>query len=128
MKARVFVPITRDEAQAAGLVRYYTGQPCKRGHLAERFVSNGGCVLCLNRQTRTYLRCPNAVLPTEPYIFDANTFNAALVPRTLAILQALAPLAMQYAAAEAEREALAVANNCALECLDDPPPVIWPPL
>jgi hypothetical protein len=40
---------SRDEAQNNGLVRFYTGVPCKRGHLSERFVSNGACVECVNR-------------------------------------------------------------------------------
>ena len=38
--------ISRQEAKAKGLTRYYTGKPCKRGHVAERYVSNGHCVEC----------------------------------------------------------------------------------
>lgn len=38
--------ITREEAKAAGLKRFFTGEPCKHGHVAERFVSSGGCVEC----------------------------------------------------------------------------------
>jgi hypothetical protein len=37
---------TRAEARAAGETRYFTGRPCKRGHLVERFVSSMGCVKC----------------------------------------------------------------------------------
>jgi len=37
--------ISRAEARAQGLKRYFTGKPCKRGHVAERFVS-GECVPC----------------------------------------------------------------------------------
>lgn len=40
--------IARDNARALGLRRYFTGRVCKRGHLAERYVINGGCVDCLN--------------------------------------------------------------------------------
>lgn len=43
---------SRDEAQNNGLVRFYTGTPCGRGHLSERFVSNGACVECVNRIAR----------------------------------------------------------------------------
>jgi hypothetical protein len=38
--------ITRSEARALGLKRYFTGKPCKHGHVAERNVS-GNCTECL---------------------------------------------------------------------------------
>lgn len=40
--------VTRAEAKAAGAKRYFTGKPCSRGHVAERFVSIHSCVTCLN--------------------------------------------------------------------------------
>lgn len=39
--------ISRKEAKDAGGKRYFTGKACPRGHIAERFVSNGGCYECL---------------------------------------------------------------------------------
>jgi hypothetical protein len=41
-------PITRKEAQAAGLPRYFTGKPCKRGHVVERYTSSKTCCKCGN--------------------------------------------------------------------------------
>jgi hypothetical protein len=38
--------ITRAEAKALGLKRFFTGKPCKRGHVAERQVGNASCVEC----------------------------------------------------------------------------------
>jgi hypothetical protein len=38
-------------AKAAGLKRYFTGKPCPLGHVAERLVSNGMCVVCHNEKT-----------------------------------------------------------------------------
>lgn len=35
------------EARERGLPRYFTGKPCKRGHVEERYVNNGGCVVCV---------------------------------------------------------------------------------
>ena len=35
--------ITREQAQAAGLKRYYTGKPCKYNQYAERRASNATC-------------------------------------------------------------------------------------
>ena len=37
--------ISRKDARAAGLKRYFTGKPCSRGHISERLV-NAGCVEC----------------------------------------------------------------------------------
>ena len=38
--------ITRAEAKAQGLKRYFTGKPCKRGHVIERVTSKGECPEC----------------------------------------------------------------------------------
>ena len=38
--------ITRADAIAKGLKRYFTGLPCKRGHVCERVVSTKTCVEC----------------------------------------------------------------------------------
>ena len=38
--------ITRAEAKAQGLKRYFTGKPCKHGHIDTRAVSNGSCREC----------------------------------------------------------------------------------
>jgi hypothetical protein len=41
--------IGRDEAKALGLKRYFTGKPCKHGHVAERYAG-GPCVECIREQ------------------------------------------------------------------------------
>jgi hypothetical protein len=38
--------VTRAEARTAGAKRYFSGQPCSNGHVAERWVSTGGCREC----------------------------------------------------------------------------------
>ena len=38
--------VSRKEAIARGLKRYFTGEPCKHGHTVERRVSGGDCVVC----------------------------------------------------------------------------------
>jgi len=38
--------ITRAEAKAAGLKRFFTGKPCKQGHLSEQYVSTPNCIEC----------------------------------------------------------------------------------
>lgn len=46
--------ISRAEAQARGLKRYFTGKCCKYGHLVERQASNGVCVSCRADIERRY--------------------------------------------------------------------------
>lgn len=38
--------ITKAEATQAGLARYFTGKPCRHGHLAERYTKKSTCVMC----------------------------------------------------------------------------------
>ncbi len=38
--------MTRAAAKARGLKRYFTGKPCKRGHITERYVVDYSCVDC----------------------------------------------------------------------------------
>lgn len=59
------LPKTRAEAKAAGAAYYFTGQPCKHGHVAPR-KTKGACVECLKlewergNQTRAeYFRAYN---------------------------------------------------------------------
>lgn len=46
--------ITRAEAMAAGLARYYTGKPCKHGHIELRNVKSGVCMECSRRFAESY--------------------------------------------------------------------------
>jgi 5-methylcytosine-specific restriction endonuclease McrA len=40
--------ISRAEARALGVKRYFTGKACPSGHIAERMVSNTDCVDCMS--------------------------------------------------------------------------------
>lgn len=40
------LPSTRAEARALGLTRYFTGKPCKSGHLCPRRVNGKLCIFC----------------------------------------------------------------------------------
>lgn len=46
--------ITRVEARAAGLKRYYTGEPCVNGHVEERDVALGKCYECRRESNRKW--------------------------------------------------------------------------
>lgn len=41
--------ISRADAAARGSTRFFTGQPCKHGHVAQRWVANAGCVDCVKK-------------------------------------------------------------------------------
>jgi hypothetical protein len=59
--------ISRKEAKALGLKRYFTGKPCKRPHITERLTSNKHCVDCERERERSerktweamIMRCEN---------------------------------------------------------------------
>jgi 5-methylcytosine-specific restriction endonuclease McrA len=46
--------ISRQEAKERGLRHYFTGKPCKRGHLSLRLVSECSCLGCVAFHTRKY--------------------------------------------------------------------------
>jgi 5-methylcytosine-specific restriction endonuclease McrA len=52
--AKTLSGIIRKQARESGLKRYFTGNPCKHGHVAERFVSSGGCVACAIERLAVY--------------------------------------------------------------------------
>ncbi len=46
--------ISRNEAASQGLKHYFTGKPCKNGHVAERLVSNRNCSICRSEYAPRY--------------------------------------------------------------------------
>ncbi|RWZ87313.1 MAG: hypothetical protein EO766_12370 [Hydrotalea sp. AMD] len=39
--------ISRKEAREQGLIRYFTGVPCKHGHMSEKLTSSATCLECI---------------------------------------------------------------------------------
>ncbi len=57
--ARIFAEVgfpllSRAKALAAGLSRFFTGKPCRRGHIDERMVSGGACRSCQRETSGTW--------------------------------------------------------------------------
>lgn len=48
--------ISHKEALERGLKRYFTGKPCKHGHVCERSVSSYGCLECARRASAAYYK------------------------------------------------------------------------
>lgn len=40
--------ISRSDAKLLGLNKFFTGLPCKNGHMSERYVQSGSCQQCIN--------------------------------------------------------------------------------
>ena len=78
--------MSRSEALKTGAHRYFTGRPCKHGHIAERLTSNGSCQECTGYKGNAYEKhtrvsidgvglAPNTVIDTNTFkqIDDYNT-------------------------------------------------------
>lgn len=65
--------IPRQVAKSLGMKRYFTGGNCKRGHIAERLISNGNCVVCAaDKALKRYRENPSADLARQKIYRDAN--------------------------------------------------------
>jgi hypothetical protein len=64
--------ITLKEARRRGLKRYFTGKPCKRGHVAEQYVSTLACVECYRTLKRAW-----RVANPEKYRAQDQRYRAA---------------------------------------------------
>lgn len=47
---------TRSDAFKNGEKRYFTGKPCRRGHIMERYASSGQCVGCLEKPPGAFVK------------------------------------------------------------------------
>ena len=60
--------IEKEIAINDGKLFYFTGKPCKRGHISERRVNNGDCVKCGNiRSTEQWKR-----IKVDPVKYEAE--------------------------------------------------------
>lgn len=65
--------ISRAEAKRLELKRYFTGQPCKHGHIAERATVNGLCLECSRLKRRAqYQADPQADLQRQKEYREAH--------------------------------------------------------
>lgn len=56
-------PATREEARALGSVSYFTGEPCKKGHIEKRYTNTGICYECKRGQAkRDYQEHPDRII------------------------------------------------------------------
>lgn len=60
---------TRKEAKARGLKRYFTGKPCKHGHIAEREGIAGNCIPCNRLDTKNRAAKQQALNPEKTWAY-----------------------------------------------------------
>lgn len=54
--------VSRKTAQEQGLPKYFTGLPCRRGHIAERYIAGACCACVSERKRELYQENRDAVL------------------------------------------------------------------
>jgi hypothetical protein len=64
--------ITRQEAKARGLKRYYTGVPCSRGHRSERRVADKKCLKCTKEDLETYKQTDKYKNRMKEWSYETN--------------------------------------------------------
>ena len=70
--------ISRKEAKARGLKRYFTGKLCKRGHMVERHASSGNCVECKKAESKAYWAANKEKLTAQKKVYrEANKESIA---------------------------------------------------
>lgn len=58
--------ISRKDAHQQGRKKFYTGEPCKNGHLAERFTTSGACTHCAKAFHKMPPGPSNELFPMQP--------------------------------------------------------------
>lgn len=78
--------ISRQDAYAKGLKRYFTGKTCKHGHMSERYVQTQGCIACL-RLTGAQFRVNPITRQLQPYLATKLWMPVTLTPADVAGLE-----------------------------------------
>lgn len=82
--------LRRQDALAIGSSKYYTGKPCRAGHLSERWSSDGTCCVCKAERVSAFFKSPAGKEVTSRY--DASPkgkekrrkYDAKRLPKKLA--------------------------------------------
>lgn len=70
--------IDRTNAALLGYVKYFSGTPCKHGHLCERYVVNAGCVQCMTQKS-SGTQLPMCEIYIALFPEDIEIFKAVLI-------------------------------------------------
>lgn len=90
--------LSRKQAHSLGLRKYFSGVPCKQGHIAERYVTTNGCVACLGSYKKLPIGPSRELRPFAPalvYVPDdmlpqlQDALNDHLMRATMAWVESL---------------------------------------
>lgn len=48
--------ISREDAHKKGMIKYFTGKACLRGHTCERYITSKLCIECSKENARNYYK------------------------------------------------------------------------
>lgn len=92
-----FPIISRFDAHARGLKRFYTGVRCVRGHDCQRYTSNGACIECMTFKTPAKSKLnPFAFWPPQAVPFGAAAGGVPSPTEADAVFRAFADWGWQY--------------------------------
>lgn len=75
----MLLPTTRKDAIASASHKYFTGKPCRNGHIAERYAQSGTCQECIAATRPTAARAiSNIERPLLNPLQQANAARAEL--------------------------------------------------
>ena len=65
------------QAKLNGDLYYFTGKPCSKGHVAQRYTSSKGCVACNSERNFVHIRTPEARSYAKTYRLENKEKVAA---------------------------------------------------
>lgn len=66
------LPSSKSVAKQEGSLYYYTGVPCKNGHLSERFTAHSNCRQCLTEKTSKWQKSNRDVIVERTRTWQNN--------------------------------------------------------
>lgn len=70
---------TRREAIAAGVGQYFTGKPCKHGHISHRYTQSGACAQCISDTSAAFRKEVSADYRARKRVVEARAEKLALI-------------------------------------------------
>lgn len=101
--------ITRAQARHNGLGKYFTGVPCRNGHVAERYTQSGSCEDCIRQSRAIVISKPAEIIPAiEGEIITPSSVvrseRMEIIRRKVQIEETKLTLRAQDLALKAQRE------------------------
>lgn len=108
---------TRSIAKSMGLSTFFTGKPCKNGHISKRYTSNGACTACLSKNSKAHELEPQAIIEDTEKQIAAIMQQIEHVKQNAALRIAQAEAAQKASDSAAERAAIVKRNATAVRDL-----------